>query len=124
MSTMASQINSLTIDYSTVYSATDKRKLQSPMSLALYGEFTGHRWIPRTNGQFAFDDVIMKLHIIVSLIWPHISSEFWHQQQIIILVKATCLMPIDMIAILTLVWLYAVFPNYYNIKPEKKWIRF
>ena len=124
MSTMASQINSLTIDYSTVYSATDKRKHQSPMSLALYGEFTGDRWIPRTNGQFAFDDVIMKLHIIVSLIWPHISSELWHQQQIIILIKATCLMPIDMIAILTLVWLYAVRPNYYNIKPEKNWIRF
>ena len=46
MSTMASQITSLTIVYSTVYSDADQRKHQSSASLAF-----GDRWIPRTNGQ-------------------------------------------------------------------------
>ena len=38
MSTMASQITSLTIVYSTVYSGTDQRKYQSSASLAFVGE--------------------------------------------------------------------------------------
>ena len=45
--TMASQITSLTVVYSTVYSGTDQRKHQSSASPG----FTGYRWIPRTNGQ-------------------------------------------------------------------------
>ena len=56
MSTMASQITSLTIVYSTVYSGTDERKHQSFASLAFEGGgggggVTGDRRIPRTNGQ-------------------------------------------------------------------------
>ena len=51
MGKMASQTISLTIVYSTVYSGADQRKHQSSASLALSGEFTGDRWIPRTNGQ-------------------------------------------------------------------------
>ena len=47
MSTMASQITSLTIVYSTVYSDADQRKHQSSASLA----FVWIRWIPRTKGQ-------------------------------------------------------------------------
>ena len=47
MSAIASQITSLTIVYSTVYSDTD----QSPHHCPLCGEFTGDRWIPHTNGQ-------------------------------------------------------------------------
>ena len=39
----ASEITSLTIVYSTVYSGKDERKHQ--------GEFTGDRWMPRTKGQ-------------------------------------------------------------------------
>ena len=35
--------------YSTVYSDADQRKHQSSWSLC--GEFTGDRWIPRTNGK-------------------------------------------------------------------------
>ena len=46
MGSMASQITSLTIVYSAVYSGTDQRKHQSSASLAF-----GDRWIPRTNGQ-------------------------------------------------------------------------
>ena len=41
MSAMASQITSLTIVYSTVYSGADQGKRQSSASLALWGEFTG-----------------------------------------------------------------------------------
>ena len=51
MSVIASQITSLTIVYSTDYSVADKKNHQSSASLALCGEFTGDRWIPRTNGQ-------------------------------------------------------------------------
>ena len=52
MSAMASQITSLTIVYSTVYSGADQRKHQSSALLALCVEFTGDRWIPRTKGQW------------------------------------------------------------------------
>ena len=48
---MASQITSLTIIYSTVYSGADQGKHQNFASLAFVGEFTGDRWIPRTKGQ-------------------------------------------------------------------------
>ena len=51
MSAMASQITSLTIVYSTVYSGADIRKHQSSASLAFVGEITGDRGIPRTKGQ-------------------------------------------------------------------------
>ena len=44
-------ITSLTTVYSTVYSDADERKHQSSTSLTLCGEFTGDRWIHRTNGQ-------------------------------------------------------------------------
>ena len=63
MSTMVSQITSLTIPYSTVYSGTYQRKIKSPHHWPLWGEFTGDRWIPRKKGQLRenapFDDVIM-----------------------------------------------------------------
>ena len=56
MGAMASQITSLTIVNSTVYSGADKKKHQSSVSLAFVGGgggggFTEDRWIPRTNGQ-------------------------------------------------------------------------
>ena len=51
MSSMASQITSLTIVYSTVYSDADQRNIKASRHWPLWGEFTGDRWIPRTNGQ-------------------------------------------------------------------------
>ena len=52
MGAIASQITSLTIVYLIVHSDADQRKHQSSVSLAFVcGEFTGDRWIPRTNGQ-------------------------------------------------------------------------
>ena len=64
MGAMASQITSLTIVYSTVYSGADQRKHQSSASLAfVWGIHRGpvnspHKW-PVTRPMFRFDDVIM-----------------------------------------------------------------
>ena len=64
MSTMASQITSLTIVYLTIYSGADQSKHQSSASLAfVWGIHRGpvnspHKW-PVTRKMFPFDDVIM-----------------------------------------------------------------
>ena len=64
MGAMASQITSLTIVYSTVYSGADESKHQSSASLAfVWGNHRGpvnspHKW-PVTPKMFPFDDVIM-----------------------------------------------------------------
>ena len=64
MDTIASQITSLTIVYSTVYSDADQGKHQSSASLAFVrGIHRGpvnypHKW-PVTRKMFPFDDVIM-----------------------------------------------------------------
>ena len=64
MGAKASQITSLTIVYSTVYSDADERKHQSSTSLAFVrGIHRGpvnspHKW-PVTRKMFPFDDVIM-----------------------------------------------------------------
>ena len=64
MGANASQITSLTIVYSTVYSGADQRKHQSSASLAFVrGIYRGpvnspHKW-PVTRKMFPFDDVIM-----------------------------------------------------------------
>ena len=51
MTTMASQITSLTVVYSTVYSDADQRKHQSSASLAFVWGIHRDRWMPRTQGQ-------------------------------------------------------------------------
>ena len=51
MTTMASQITSLTVVYSTVYSDADQRKHQSSASLVFVWGIHRERWIPRTKGQ-------------------------------------------------------------------------
>ena len=44
---------SLTIVYSTVHSGADQRNIKAPRHWPLWGEqFTGDRWILRTNGQY------------------------------------------------------------------------
>ena len=48
---IASQITSLTIVYSTVYSRAGQRKYQNSASLAFVRRINRDRWIPRTNGQ-------------------------------------------------------------------------
>ena len=51
MTTIASQITSLTVVYSVVYSGADQRKHQSSASLAFVWVIHRDRWIPRTKGQ-------------------------------------------------------------------------
>ena len=64
MGAIASQITSLTIGFSTVYSNTDQRKHQSSASLAFVRGLhrrpvnSPHKW-PVTRKMFPFDDVIM-----------------------------------------------------------------
>ena len=61
---MASQITSLTIVYSIVYSGADQRKHQSPASLAFMGGIhrwpvnSPHKWLV-TRKMFPFDDIIL-----------------------------------------------------------------
>ena len=58
MSAMVSQITSLTVIYSTVYSGVDQRKHQSPASLVFVtGKIPTQRVSNAEN--FLFDDVIM-----------------------------------------------------------------
>ena len=66
MGAIASQITSLTLVYSTVYSGADQSKHQSSASLAfVWGIHRGpvnspHKW-PVTRKMFPFDDVIMTI---------------------------------------------------------------
>ena len=66
MGAMSSEITSLTIVYSTVYSGTDQRKHQSSASLAFVRGIhrspvnSPHKW-PVTRKMFPFDDVICTL---------------------------------------------------------------
>ena len=76
MSTMASQIASLTIVYSTINSGTDQRKHQSSASLAFVWGI--HRWPvnsphkgPVPRNMFPFDNVIMKSKGNVFVLSPH-----------------------------------------------------
>ena len=69
MSAMVSQITSLSIVYSTVYSGADQRKHQSSASLAFVrgnspetSEFPAQIKWPVTRKMFPFDDVIMINH--------------------------------------------------------------
>ena len=67
MTTMASQINSLTVVYSTVYSDADQRKHESSASLDLCGEFTGTDEFPAQRASYAEN---------VSIWWRHHVEEY------------------------------------------------
>ena len=82
MSAMASQITSLTIVYSTVYSDADHRKHPSSVSLAFVRGI--HRWpvhsphnCPVTRKMFPFDDVIMYVWKRVPSWLSYYSSKNW-----------------------------------------------
>ena len=51
MGAMASKITSLTIAAQPFIQAHIKENIKVPRHWPLCGEFTGDRWIPRTNGQ-------------------------------------------------------------------------
>ena len=80
MSAIASQITSLTIVNSIVYSDADQRKHQSSASLAfVWGIHRGpvnstHKW-PVTRKMFPFDDVIMLRMVMGPLLL--VQLKFW-----------------------------------------------
>ena len=94
MSLMASQITSLTIVYSAVYSGADQTKNQSSASLAFVrgihrGPVNSPHKRPVTRKMFPFDDVIMYWHShnsshITCMFYDHIEGEFsifhWRQR--------------------------------------------
>ena len=51
MTMLASQITSLTVVYSIVYSGVNQKNIKTPRHWPLCGKFTGDRWISRINGQ-------------------------------------------------------------------------
>ena len=83
MTTMASQITSLKVVYSIVYSGADQRKNLSSASLAFVRGIHRDRWIPRTNGpvtrkMLPFEDVIMVIGITMQVDmvpWNHL--RYW-----------------------------------------------
>ena len=99
MGGMASQITSLTIVYSTVYSSTDQRKHQSSASLAFVGGI--HQWPvksphkgPVTRKMLPFDDVIMvfpSLHPLLRMVgfysvWRGKLDTFTHMWLLVMMV--------------------------------------
>ena len=77
----ASQITSLTIVFSTVYSDADQRKHQSSSSLAyvrgIHPELVNspHKW-PVTQKMFPFHDVIMRDNKSIDEVWKYIKGSF------------------------------------------------
>ena len=80
MGAIASEITSLTIVYSTVYSDANQRKHQSSASLAfVWGIHRGpvnfpHKW-PVTRKMFPFDDVIM-FHLKLNKVTDNVKTSY------------------------------------------------
>ena len=66
MSAMTSQITSVSIVYSTVCSGADQRKLQSSVSLVLWGEFSREP----VNSTHKGPVTLKKLYLMTSSYWP------------------------------------------------------
>ena len=79
MGTIAFQITSLTIVYSTIYSDADQRKHQSSASLAFAREIhrgpvnSPHKW-PLTRKMFPVEDVIMATREVYLFIYSKLHS--------------------------------------------------
>ena len=80
MDTIASQITSLAIVFSTVYIDIDQRKHQSSASLAFVWEIhrgpvnSPHKWLA-TRKMFPFDDVIMSAALVWLQNFSHLLAE-------------------------------------------------
>ena len=73
MTMMASQVTSLTVVYSIVYSDADQRKHQSSASLAFVWGIHRDRWIPRTKGHNPENGSIWWRHHVSADSWPDCS---------------------------------------------------
>ena len=95
MGAIASQITSLMIVYSIVYSGTGQRKHQSSASLAFVREI--HRGLVSsphkgsvTRKMFPFDDVIMELDSVAGNIGIHVETSQWVNCQISKIAGCAC----------------------------------
>ena len=83
MGAIASQITSITIVYSTVYSDADERKHHTSASLAFVWGIhrspvnSPHKW-PVMREMFPFDDVIMRYWLATCWAPNHYLNQFWH----------------------------------------------
>ena len=77
MTTMTSQITSLTVVYSTVYSDADQRKHQSSATLAFVWGIHRDRWIPRTKGQLHG-----KCFHLMTSSWWNLHGENWNESDV------------------------------------------
>ena len=78
MSTMASQTTAFGVFTRPFVQAQIKENIKAPRHWLLWGEFTGHRWIPRTKGQWrgkcfhlmtsSCEATLIKFH---DIIWGH-----------------------------------------------------
>ena len=75
MTTIASQITSLTVIYSTVYSDADQRNIKVPRHWPLCGEFTGTGEFPAQRASYAENVSIWWRHHVLSL-WRHDLTTF------------------------------------------------
>ena len=66
MTTMACQITSLTVVYSTIYSEADQENIKAPRHCPLCGEFTGTGEFPAQRASYAEN---------VSIWWRHHGRE-------------------------------------------------
>ena len=73
MSSLASQITSLTIAYPTVYSRADQRNIKAPRHWPLCGEFTGGAEM------FPFDDVIMIYGYVIHVAFIRETRRFFKE---------------------------------------------
>ena len=113
MGEIASQITSLDIVYSTVYSGTDQRKHQSSASLAfVWGIHRGpvnspHKW-PVTRKMFPFDDVIMLSIIPLKITF----CEMYHNQENVFKMSSAKWRPFCSGIVCNTVWQSRVFDSY------------
>ena len=129
MGPIASQITSLTIVYSTVYSDADQRKHQRSASLAFVrGIHRGpvnspHKW-PVTRKMFPFDDVIMQTTPHIALtgdLWG-VFSEFFEKRHEKSRVHCTVL-ALTQTSNHTGDTLYPVWSLYFKWVKHSAWIR-
>ena len=92
MTTMASQITSLTVVYSIIYSDADQRKHQNSASLAFVWGIHRDRWIPHTKGQLrgkCFHLMTSSCYIGLAALWPEVFA-IWLVAYIIKMSHPSC----------------------------------
>ena len=113
MTTMAFQITSRTVVYSTVYSDADQRKHQSSAPLAFVWGIHRDRWIPRTKASYAEN---------VSIWWRHHAFDF-HQFHPGPLEKSSVFIQINKRQCDVILWNFISFNRRYVVMYIDEWCK-